>query len=776
MSYANSANRSWVLATATILSGLSVAVEAAEIEEVTVTARFREESLQDVGASIQAIDGDAIAREGIRDFADIAHRSAGISLIDRGPSQNDVSIRGIANGTAARLADLGSSGPLVSQFLDDVPVAAATASQRDFNYFDFDRVEILRGPQPTLFGEGSVGGTIRYFTRDPDLSRGAVNESTLKTSFSYTEDGGQNFAASGATSAVLIPDKLGIRGVVNYRDDDGYIDNPVLGMQDINDYQAVSGRAVVLFEPTDAFTLRLMAFVGQDDIGETNSVDPGVDPDLLQFSSPIDGYSEDDFDLYTAKMDYRTGALTVSSITGWYERDRSDVFYDSQASAAFGRFTASPLTGTGVSASHDESLTQELRLVSDFDGPLNFTAGLYYQDAAFDTRLQTDAPELAPDSVSQSQTLLIDQGNTVDSEQYSAFFELTLAATERLRLIGGVRYVEEEITNTSTSSRVAFGLGGSAVSPPFIINDVNALAVNVFGLPLDETFRLRKWLPRVAVEWQFSDEHLLYALASSGVRNGNLNPFTSAFQGSAGNPATFTALRSFDEDEVVSFELGAKTRWLAGDLTVNAAAFHTRYEEPQILTSTPLVLTVNGPNEEILGLELETNWRLTDSLDVYLSGTWQDAEFTGSQVLGNPALLASLGYQYDLNEGNRPVAVPEWAAAVGANIRYPISHGGTMLTAHAAYQYVGSRFATNQNFPSSKLRQLRMLNLRLGFESTVWAVHAFVDNALNEVEFQALAGNNAAVFLNADGDLDFLPTAAATNRPRTVGVEITLRY
>lgn len=762
-------------AAALLASCAYVSLAQAQVEEVVVTARFKEESLQDVGASIQAMDATMLAREGVEDFEDIARRSAGISFIDRGPNQNDVSIRGIANGTAARLADLGSSGPLVSQFLDDVPVAAATASQRDFNYFDFTRVEILRGPQPTLFGEGSVGGTIRYFTNEPDLAGDTFNDMVMKTSISGTEDGGTNYSVSAATSAIVVPEKLGLRAVLNYRNDDGYIDNPRLGLDDVNDYEAKSARIVALLQPTDVLEVRLMAFVGEDDLGETNAVDPNVDPDRLRFSSPVDGYGTDDFELYTGKLELTLGSLTLSSITGWYERERTDLFFDAQSSAAFGTFTITPLTGIGDSSSTDESFTQEFRMVSDFAGPLNLTAGLYYQDADFATRLVTEAAQLPPNTVSGTQTLLIDQGNTVASEQYSAFAELTYEMTEDVRLIGGVRYVSEDITNVSTSSRVAQGTGGSAITPPFIISDVNTLAGTLFGLPLQETFKLEKWLPRVAIEVDLTEDHLLYALASTGVRNGNLNPFTSAFQGSAGNLARFESLRSFDEDEVRSYEIGAKTRWLHGDLVVNAAAFHTSYGDPQILTSNPLVLTVNGPDQRIMGLELETDWRATDALDIYLNTTYQDAEFRGNAVLGNPTLLASLGVPYDLRQGNRPVGVPEWAAAIGFNVRHPV---GKELEAvgHLAYQYVGARFATNQNFPASELDAQSFLNVRIGLQSERWSLQAFLDNALDTLEFQSLAGNNAAVFRNAAGELDFRPTAAAVNRPRTYGVELTLRY
>lgn len=753
----------------------AIAQEIQEDEEIVVTARFRPESAQDVGASISALNAAALEREGVSDFEDIARRT-GLAIIDRGPSQNDVALRGVSNGVAPRLSDLGGAGPLVSQFLDDIPVAAATASQRDFNYFDFERVEILRGPQPTLFGEGSVGGTIRYFSRDPDLAEAGVSNTNLRTSVSFTEDGGTNYAASGATSFVLIPNQLGVRAVINYRDDDGFIDNPTLGVEDANNYKAISGRIVVLYEPTTDLSVRLFAFSGRDEFGGSNEVDaPPAPMDRLTRSTPVPGDNEDDFDLYGARVEYDFGPIIVSSITGHYERQRHDQFFDAQAAAGFGLFTTA-LTAVGRSQTEDTSFTQEFRFVSDFDGPLNFTGGLYYQDAEFLSTLTTTAAEFAPFTTPVGGTTLIEQASQTESTQISGFVELTYAATDRLRLIGGARYVDEEITSTSIASLAAFGGGPTGLQPPFVITDVNALA-GVFGLPFTETFGLSTWLPRVAVEYDLSDDLMLYAIASTGVRNGNLNPFTSALRGAGTppNPLLFAAARSFDEDEVLSFELGAKTQWLDGDWTFNAAIFQTTYDNPQILTSNPFVLTVNGPDIEIVGVEVQSNWRATDEISFYANGTWQDAEFTAAAVLGNPLVLAGLGFTEDLSKGNQPVNTPEWQFALGAGMHRPLGGSSLSLIGNVSYQFIGSRYSMAQNFPSSGMGSQEFVNLRLGLESESWTLVGFIANATNEIEYQAIQGNAGTPILNA-GRLDFRPTSVAINRPRTMGVELSLRF
>ncbi|MCW3834530.1 TonB-dependent receptor [Sphingomonas canadensis] len=743
--------------------------------DIVVTARFREETVQDIGGSISAIDGRAIAREGIDEFEDIARRTPGLSTIDRGPSQNDVSVRGISNGVSPRLSDLGGSGPLVSQFLDDIPVAAATASQRDFNYFDFDRIEVLRGPQPTLFGEGSVGGTIRYFSRDPNLGGALASDMVFQSSLSFTDEGGTNVAASAASSFILVPDRLGIRAVVNYRKDDGFIDNPRLGIDNFNDYRAFSGRVVALWKPTDDLSIRLMAFAGRDDFGGSYEVNaPPAAKTALVLSTPVQGDNRDKFELYTGKVEYDAGPVTLTAITGWYTRSRRDEFFDAQSAAAFGLFTT-VLTATGLSNADDESFTQELRFATDLGGAFDLIGGVYYQDASYIAHLTTTAPEFAPYTTPVGGTTLIGQAGSVDSRQISGFVEGTLRASERLRLIAGVRYVDEKITSVSIQSIAAFGGAPNGLAPPFVIADVNATATAA-GIPLEESFQLRRFLPRAAIELDVGDDAMLYAIAATGVRNGNLNPFTSALRG-AGTPpslARFEQARSFREDEVLSFEIGAKTRWLDDALTLNVSAFHTDFKDPQILTANPFVLTLNGPDLEIYGVELQSSWRAARGVNFYLSGTWQDASFQSGAALANPATLAALGFTEDLQKGNRPVNTPEWAAAAGVDIRQPVD-GDLSVTANLSYQYIGSRFALSQNYPSSRMGAQNFVNLRVGLESEHWSLTAFVDNLTNEIEYQAIQGNTGTPILNA-GKLDFRPTSVSVNRPRTIGIQFGTRF
>ncbi len=752
----------------------SQASDALVYEEIVVTARFREETVQDIGGAVSALDSTLIEREGITDFEDIAARIPGLNLNDRGPNQNDVGIRGVANGAMQGLSDTGLSGPLVSQFLDDIPMAQSTASQRDFNLFDFDRVEVLRGPQPTFFGEGSVGGTIRYATRSPDLSGESISDSIVKMGLGSTDDGGTNYAVSAATSLILSPNTFGIRAVVNYRDDDGFIDNSATGASDINDYESVSTRLVALYEPNDALSVRLMAFVGNDDIGESNAVAaPPIDADDLVSDSLVDGDNEDDFEIYSAKIDYDLESVTLSSVTGLFKRETATEFL-CPGCRAFGLFLPVALTPRSVVMNDDQSFTQEFRIVSQMEGPLSFIAGLYYQDTELDSGNDTEAVEFGDFVVLPAgSNALFNQHSTVESEQLSAFFELTYEATDNLRLIGGVRYVDEEIVNETTVSTLALGGGPFGLAPPFVLGNLTDFVIGA-GLSNKGVFELTKFLPRVAVEYDFSNNVMIYAGVATGARNGNLNPSSSAFFASGGNPTVFSNVRAFSEDEVLSYEIGVKTQWADDALTLNVAGFYTTFDDPQVQVSNPFVMVANGPELDIRGLELEAIWRVNGNFSTFFSSAYQDTEFQDSQLL-SPATLAT-GFAFDLSEGNESANTPEWSYSVGADAAFPISDGGMLLTGHMSFNYTGSRFSTVTNFPSSEMSSLGILNLRVGLETDSWSVVAYGSNLTNDVEFTSIDGNLGLPFVNAGGELDFAADTFAVNRPRTIGIEATFRF
>lgn len=767
-----------------------------ESDEIIVTARFRQESIQNIGGSVTALDGAELERSGIVDFEDLSNRVAGVELLDRGPNTNEINIRGVTNSTQVSGNAL---QPLVSILVDDISVASSSASQRDFNFFDFDRVEILRGPQPTYFGEGAMGGVIRYFSADPDLGSGKVVEGTWSGGIGTTKSGGFNHRIENATSFILVPDKLGIRLVGFYRKDDGYIDNIGLDKKDMNDFESFGGRAIILFRPTDKLSVRLAAHIGRDDIGELNFIEPttigdsvGTEDLIAPSLSLIDGLNEDDFELYSGKISYDAGPITIESVTGLYKRRREAETFSSAYTYGFqGFFNAFPpfdtasnllssdLTAIAQTRGKERSVSQEFRFVSDFDSPLNFVAGAFYQDTKSTATALVSGDGYA--NITDSGTTEIERSTTrVDTVQYSGFVELSYDVSERFRLFAGARYVNEKVTSTLVESYV-IGIFSPIFTDPSDIfapiyfpvpNDVEAL--NAPGGPgTSFDFKLDTVLPRLGFEFDAADNVLLYGTLARGVRNGGLNsPFSAMGFGPVGSPEFEDAL-TYDSDDIVTGEVGLKTRWMDGDVTFNIAGFYSDFDNPQIGISNPGALTANGPQLRIYGVEVESLYKVNQNLSLFFSGNLTEAEYTDGMTVF--AVAGAPPDYEDLAKGNRPPNVPKVSFSTGADINYPLGDSDMELTGQVAFQYIGERETFPQNFPSGRLGSMEMLNLRLGLETEKWSLTAYMTNVLNDLELQATTIPTSSATL-VNGVLDGGLSSAFVNRPRTTGITLTVRY
>ena len=789
------------------------------MEEVTVTARFREESAQDIGASIGAFSGEQLERSGIVDFEDIARGMAGVEILDQGANRNDITIRGVAN--AARSNTSGGSQPLISVYVDDISIASpGSAFQRDVNLFDFDRVEVLRGPQPTLFGEGSVGGTIRYFSADPSLD--GEFDGKFSSNITFTEDGGTNYRIENATSFTLVPDKVGLRLVASYRDDDGFIDNEALGLEDINTLESTTIRGVLLAQLSDNLEMRLTANVGQDDVGEFNDIDANVSLDDIDeddlVTSPanlLDGDIEDDYELYSLKFSWDVSdTLTVESITGYYTRETSAESFAAAVTNGFrGFFGRIPSIGfspplpapvsfmpsnlfapdgslivnttvTSEVTTEEETFSQEFRFISNLDGPLNYTAGLYFQDGEADSDSNFPGhPDFLTISAPATQTINRTTNN-VEAEQFSGFVEFTFDLSDSFRLIAGARYVKETLTHTTLESS---GLTISALVPALLGNfpDLTAPVFLPFTDFVDELnapgnpgstfeFELEEILPRVGFEFDLAQDVLLYGAAARGLRNGGVNmPGSARNLGAPGTPEFFDAL-TYDEDEATSYELGLKSELLNGDMTLNAAIYFTDFESQQITIGVPSTLTTNAPDQDIMGLELETVFFVNDNLSLTFSGSVTDAEYTDG--LATLAINgAPVGFE-DLAEGNSPPGVPDFSFSVATDFYFPGVVRDWDFIGQVAFQYIDERYSTPQNFPSTKLGALELLNLRAGLANENWSITAFVNNALNDLEaVNAVVPTNLAA-IDENGIVDSLLSNVQVNRPLTAGFTVSFNY
>lgn len=753
------------------------------IDVIVVTARFREESIQDVGASVTGISGEDVEVHGVRDVDDLARLVPGMQSVKSRQNSNDIAIRGVISAGSGR-----ETSTVFSVFLDDVSVTGS-GNLRDFSSVDLNRIEVIRGPQPTLFGEGAVGGVIRYFTNDPDLD-GPTFTGVARGRFGSIEDGGSAYSGESAASIVFSPDKVGLRLSGFYRNDEGFIDNPSEG-EDVNDFDTYGGRAVLLAQPTDDLQIRLSAFSSRDESGESTQVDPGSDPEGLTFSaSPISGDFKDNFDLYTGRVSYDFGGLELTSITGYYERRTNSSLFSAGNTFGLAPFFASDAPGAVIDTTsflttegQFEQWSEEFRFVSDFDGPLNFTSGFYFRDrdsvlGAF-VACEGCASVTTPPSPNLATEL-----NRTETRQYSGFVEFTYDLSERLRVIGGGRYVNDTVTATLVRNDTIalvprFDGGGNIIpwteSDPIGFSN-NLDIFNALGVGTQFEFELDRFLPRGGIEYDWGDDTMLYLNAAVGARNGGVGQAISALASSGGDPDQFLNDVIFDEDSVFSVDGGVKTLWLDGDLTANLGVFYSQYEDTQILVSSVASTTTNGPEQRLIGAELETAYRVSDNFSTFFNASVLDAEFTedfttvATPPAGQPAPF------FDLMEGNSPAHAPKLTFASGYTYSYPLGLNGLRLTSNGAFHYVGERNTQVQNYPSTELDSLEILNLRIGIENDVWAVNFVATNLLNDIEEVDMAANSLAHFINANGILDADPTSANVNRPRTLGVNLSLRF
>jgi len=287
------------------------------LEEILVTARFRAESAQDIGASISALDSGALRDQGINSARDLANAVPSLNLQDRGPGRNEISIRGV--GRSVFQQDIVASAANIGVYLDDVPVNVLQGAQIDLRSFDLGRVEVLRGPQGTLFGEGAQGGAIRYFSQDPEYNEFGGQ---LEVRAAAVNDGDADVGGGLAINIPISEDKAALRIVGNRVVEPGYIDNDVDGTQNTNDYGANSLRAVFLAEPNERLKIRLMGVYSDADQGAFATMNGDPDAQTLFNISTEGSYVRDEYYIASANISYKFDDFRIESITSYFERNR----------------------------------------------------------------------------------------------------------------------------------------------------------------------------------------------------------------------------------------------------------------------------------------------------------------------------------------------------------------------------------------------------------------------------------------------------------------------
>jgi len=690
------------------------------LEEVVVTAQKREQNSIDVPISITAISGDKLTEAGIQNAQDLSFVVPSMAVQEIGPGRQIITIRGIGS-------QKGTSS-LTGLYLDEMSVSGLQdnfiATYIDLRAIDLERAEVLKGPQGTLFGEGSVGGTVRLVTKDPQLDRvgGMISAALFDNA-----DGGFSQEATGVVNLPVIEDELGFRLAATYENNAGWIDKlqtvdgPVIE-EDFNDNELVHIRAKALWKPTKSLAVTAMAVVHRNEGGGSNIVnlDPRSESNfIIEFEPNAPTGYVDDYELYNLTATYDFDGVQLLSSTSYID-------LESTASLLQRRpIIPNPNPGFQEILQRDyrwasSSFSQEFRLSSSGTTPLNWTVGAFYKDV-----------ELASHYISGFEFVRFGQvlaraagaglKPTFKSTSWAVFGDVAYALTPRLELGGGVRYFEDD--------KEAY----------------DAAPINVANTFLEASFNSTTF--RSYLSFAASDGVRIYGSVATGFRSGGLNTTDAIASG---------APEDFQPEDVLSYELGTKMNLADGRVRVEAALFFSEYRDmqgfaqttPTVSRPVPIAYITNAGEAEMQGIEWSLIWAATDRLTLSVVGDVTETEITKiDSKARTPPVIA----------GDPIDFVPEYSWSFGADYGFDWL---SRVPGYVRIQYneQGEMSQTFRNVDTpvkvDRTPVLHFLNAGIGADIGGWAFEIFGRNLLDE-----------------DGALRPGGGLTPQARPRTIGVK-----
>jgi iron complex outermembrane recepter protein len=753
-----------------------------QLQEVVVTATRRESTVHETPISITALSGEEIESRGVADFDTLAQSVPGLAMKSSGPGQTEFEMRG--------LASVGGNSAVVGFYLDDTPLSAPGGAFNgriviDPDLYDLNRVEVLRGPQGTLYGSSSMGGTIKVITNAPDpKSFDASGEGVL----SDTYGGDFNYAENGMLNLPL-GSNVALRIVGTESHDSGWLDRVVIaepyfpletgpaplfptrgdlaGLPIAADYPGVNyedltgARATLLFSPTDRLDITPMVFFQHITQGGLNQIDsvPGTNAHYQPFDSP-EGY-DDRIDLGSLAIRYHFDGFDVVSSTARWKREAlmmEDATEEIQWAVSNVFATLLPFYisqgGYGIVSpdfeqDYTDQWTEEIRLTSTGDSPFQWLFGYFYSDFDSQTDLTVIWPGAAPPTALGTANAFT-QHQPIKILQNSGFGEISYQITSQLKATAGVRRYSFVSEIANSQSGVLSATGSNAV------------------LSTSNSERSQGANPKAELTYEPNKELLLYATAARGFRPGGGNQAIPT--GSAGlGPTCEAALQmlynttafvpsptTFTPDNIWSYEIGEKTQTDDRRLIVNAAEYYERWDHVQqyVPLSCGFPFSTNAGDARIYGSELEVSTIPLPGLQLSVNGSYTQGTFVSGTFAG--LLIAS---------GDQLQNIPKWTLSQSISYRYPITQSVDFI-ARLDNNYVGKRI--DVTFGVNQLPSYDIANLRFGVSGEHWVATLFFDNAFNK---RALIDN--VLQYNID-----VPTFNRTtvSQPLTVGVDVTYHF
>jgi iron complex outermembrane receptor protein len=748
----------WVgTATAETESAADAADERGLIEEIIVTATYRETSLMDTAVSISAVDADAIEQLGATDVLGLYRALPGVNAAGGPTGSNRIAIRGVTSQTGQ--TSTRQTAATVAVYVDQTPMTSALGPIRQFggSLFDVQRVEVLKGPQGTLFGEGSQGGTVRYIYNEPDPS--GLDYRVQVAGFLQNESGDSSYRVDGMVN-IPLAENFAVRLLAFHDDAAGWIDknNVTPAEEDINSVRSTGGRISAKWWPTERFTATASILI-VDSYQDSSAIayepyEENLNPRVTQ--NPAS--SEDEVNLFSLRLDYDFGFATLTSVTSYLDRFARRMWEIDPGAVLFldavygylinlphllaGNPLPSPCTpytpeagpysfwgfcpagdmrsmsAYGLDSQADtERFIQEVRLVSNTDGPLLWTAGIFFKtsdDLRRDQQLgnwnpgrewieQLWLPYMNSPPIVQgfdpNETYL----NTFD--EISGFGEATYALTDALSITAGARV---------SNLKQRFDWGGYKIEDTVVS-------------------------PKATLSWQPTDDQLFYFRYASGYRQGGVNntiEFNRRNTSVDGvtppeHQELFLRALLFDGDKLENFELGAKLSLADGRAQVIAAAYYQKWTDMITTVWDPelAVLAIPQYNDNVgdahsQGIELEFNWELVDGLLLRLAGDINESET-------DEDIVQSSSYQVPKN--SKLIYAPKWSLSASVDYRFnlPADLEGRLRVDH---QRVAKQFIQPPNDLSMPKYDLTSLRFSISSQTDRrWTASIFVDNVFDDV-------------------------------------------
>ena len=713
-------------------------------EEVVVTATRRSASVQDIPLNITALSSNMIERERLSNLSDIARRVPGLTLVDQGPrSGNILTVRGLnADSINATENSVGNSGGgNVGTYIGEVPIYI------DLHLTDMDRIEVLIGPQGTLYGAGTLGGAIRYMPNKPQPDALAFELRGDVYDLNESDDVGYE---TGATINVpIIQDRLAVRATLDYVDDPGFIDYNFLVREagvsdpqpnfnnpeevranlrkkaDANTVETTSGRIAARYTG-DRLDGTLSYYYQDSEIGgrQINHKDSfGTDDyeSAHRFEEPNERKNE----LIALELVMDLGFAELTSATGYNEyteegqRDQTDLLLEYVFPyALFPTFSAPTREDQ-----EEETFTQELRLVSTGDGPLSWIVGGFYSNFEIDQVLQEFVPGLdqfAVDNLGgvQLRPDALEFYQTVDDEvtETAAFGELGYQITDAWQVTIGARWFKFE-DDFEASQALPWGDTVFGGAPP------DSILADTAEADVDDDDVIYKF----NTSYDFNDDLMAFITISEGYRVGGVNPVPlctdiTLGQNACGLPDEIL----IKSDTTTNYELGMHSQW--GDSIIfNASLYYIDWDDIQVGDVTEngsLPIISNGSSARSMGVEMSGQWYITDALSISGSYAYTDAELTDDA----PGLVGA----EDGEDGDRLPGSPEHQAFLALNYGLPLSDGSDLEFDWSMTYTSDVITKAGERDNGEELDGFALHNVSATWLKDAWRVTLYADNVFDE--------------------------------------------